>query len=89
MTLLGRNKLESSEWRGRCCKLIVRFGIKNLQARRFLSRSLRWESVAEDMGLCRLSANHGCVYSTAFSTEADAYISLHSVFLSAGDDPLF
>ena len=32
----------------RCCKLIVRFGIKNLQARRFLSRSLRWESAAED-----------------------------------------
>ena len=29
-------------------QLIVRFGIKNLQARRFLSRSLRWESAAED-----------------------------------------
>ena len=45
---LVKHSLHSELIKQRCCKLIVRFGIKNLQALRFISRSLRWESAAED-----------------------------------------
>ena len=45
---LVKHSLQSELIKRRYCQLIVRFGIKNLQARRFLSRSLRWESAAEE-----------------------------------------
>ena len=45
---LVKHTVHSELIKRRCCKLIVRFGIKNLQAHRFLLRSLRWESAAED-----------------------------------------
>ena len=45
---LVKHRPHSELIKRRCCKLNIRFGIKNLQARRFLSRSLRWESAAED-----------------------------------------